>query len=302
MSMDARQLRYFLAVVDHGGVHGAARELFVAQPSVSQALRGLERDLGTELFHRTGRRLVLTPAGESLVGPARDVLRGLRLARATVAAVGGLRGGRVLLSSMPSQAVRPLTELIARFAADHPLVEVVVRAAATPVEVLEAVRVGTAELGLLGAAEPPALPGITALPLGTQRFVLVAGHEEDLPPGDPVPPADLAGCRLIVGQHGTGMRRAADAVLAAAPGARVAVEVEHREAVLPLVLAGVGVAVLSESWRGLAAGAGAVVRDLACDEVLHVCLVHREGPLTPAAAHFLLAAGVAASGAPDEPG
>jgi DNA-binding transcriptional LysR family regulator len=290
--MDVRQLRYFLAVVDHGGVHGAARELFVAQPSVSQALRGLERDLGTELFHRTGRRLVLTPAGESLVGPARAVLRGMRLARATVAAVGGLRGGRVLLSSMPSQAVRPLTEMISRFAARYPLVEVVVRAAATPAEVLDAVRVGTVELGVLGAAEPPVLAGIVAWPLGTQRFVLLARRADDLPAVDPVPPESLLGCRLIVGQPGTGMRRAADAVLAVAAGARVAVEVEHREAVLPLVLAGVGVAVLSESWRGLAADAGAVVRDLASDEVLHVCLVHREGGLSPAATQFLVAAGV----------
>ncbi|OLF15987.1 LysR family transcriptional regulator [Actinophytocola xanthii] len=294
--MDVRQLRYFLAVVDHGSVHGAARELFVAQPSVSQALRGLERDLGTELFHRTGRRLVLTSAGESLVGPARDVLRGLRLARSTVAAVGGLRGGRLLLSSMPSQAVRPLTGMISRFATEYPLVEIVVRAAATPAEVLEAVRVGTAELGVLGAAERPAVAGIAAWPLGTQRFVLVAGREDDLPAVDPVPPESLAGCRLIVGQPGTGMRRAADAVLAAAEGARVAVEVEHREAVLPLVLAGVGVAVLSESWRGLAADAGAVVRDLASDEVLHVCLVHRNGALSPAAARFLATAGVGEPG------
>ncbi|HEX6356335.1 LysR family transcriptional regulator [Actinophytocola sp.] len=85
--MDMRQLRYFLAIVDHGSVHRAAQELFVAQPSVSQALRSLERDLGTDLFHRTGRKLVLTPAGERLIDPAREVLRGVELARATVEAV-----------------------------------------------------------------------------------------------------------------------------------------------------------------------------------------------------------------------
>ncbi|OLF10248.1 LysR family transcriptional regulator [Actinophytocola xinjiangensis] len=284
--MDVRQLRYFLAVVDHGSVHRAARELFVAQPSVSQALRALERDLGAELFHRTGRRLVLTAAGEGLVEPARDVLAGLRLARDTVEAVEGLRGGRLLISAMPSQAVSPLAGMIGRFAARHPDVEVVVRAGATPPEVLDAVRVGAAELGVLGAARRPEPAGMVVTPLATQRFVLVAAAPGDLPAGGPVSPAALAGVRLIAGQRGTVMRRAADDIVRAAPGSRIAVEVEHREAVLPLVLAGVGVAVLSESWRQLALDAGLAVRDLDSPEVLHVCLVHRTGRLSPAAREF----------------
>ncbi|HEX2130847.1 MAG TPA: LysR family transcriptional regulator [Actinophytocola sp.] len=284
--MDVRQLQYFLAVVDHGSVHRAARELFVAQPSVSQALRALERDLGADLFHRTGRRLVLTPAGEQLIDPARDVLRGMHLARATVAAVDGLRGGRLIVASMPSQAVAPLAGMISRFAARYPDVEVVVRAAATPPEVVEAVRVGAVELGVLGAPVAPELDGLVVTPLETQRFVLVAASEDDLPAGQPVPPETLRGCRLIVGQPGTGMRRVADDIVRVAEGSRVAVEVGHREAVLPLVLAGVGVAVLSESWRRLALDAGAVVRDLECAEVLHVCLLHRAGRLSPAATAF----------------
>lgn len=286
--MDVRQLRYFLAIVDHGGVHRAARELFVAQPSVSQALRALERDLGTDLFHRTGRRLVLSPAGERLIDPAREVLRGVELARATVEAVHGLRSGRLVLSAMPSQAVSPLAPMIVRYRVDHPEVEVVVRAANTPPEVAAAVRAGVAELGMLGTPGlGPELAGLTVHHLETQAFVLVAATEADLPAGEPVPPDALAGQRLIVGQAGTGIRRAADDILRRSRGSRIAVEIEHREAVLPLVLGRVGVAVLSESWRELARSAGAAVRDLASDEVLRVCLVHREGRLSPAAAAFL---------------
>lgn len=47
--MNLRQLRYFLAIVDHGGVHRAAEALLIAQSSLSQTMRALERDLGTEL-------------------------------------------------------------------------------------------------------------------------------------------------------------------------------------------------------------------------------------------------------------
>ena len=73
--MDQRRLEYFLAVVEEGGVTRAAGRLHVAQPSLSQALKTLEAELGLELFHRVGRRLRLSAAGEAFVGPARQVLR-----------------------------------------------------------------------------------------------------------------------------------------------------------------------------------------------------------------------------------
>ncbi|ANN18756.1 LysR family transcriptional regulator [Amycolatopsis orientalis] len=285
--MDARQLKYFLAVVDAGSVHRAAERLYVAQPSVSQALRTLERDLGSLLFHRTGRRLVLTAAGHALVAPAREVMRGLDLARATVEAVDGLLGGELVIASMPSQSVSPLARLIAAFAAVNPRVQVSVRAASTPDDVRRMLTTGDAELGVV-AASPAAgsLPGLAALHLETQRFAVLGRDEAALPAGDPVRPADLAGAALIVGQQGTGMRGVADTVRRQAPGSRFAVEVEHREAVLPLVLAGVGIAVVSDSWRALAKAAGAAVRSLDCPDSLDVSLVSRPGRLSPAAAAF----------------
>ena len=57
MPMDERRLRYFLAIVEEGSVTAAARELHIAQPSLSQALRSLENELGAELFLRAGRGL-----------------------------------------------------------------------------------------------------------------------------------------------------------------------------------------------------------------------------------------------------
>ena len=88
--MDLRRLRLFMAVVDEGGFTRAAESEFVSQPSVSQAIRELEDELGTPLFHRVGRGVVLTAAGEALVGPARQALRDVESATAAVAAVVGL--------------------------------------------------------------------------------------------------------------------------------------------------------------------------------------------------------------------
>jgi DNA-binding transcriptional LysR family regulator len=69
--MDARQLEYFLAIVDHDGFGRAAQQLHIAQPSLSQSIANLERELGVQLFHRIGRGVVLSTAGSDLIAPAR---------------------------------------------------------------------------------------------------------------------------------------------------------------------------------------------------------------------------------------
>src|ERR1700748_2051009 len=106
--MDLRRLRLFLAVVDHGGMTRAAEAEHVAQPSVSQAIRELEAEVGTPLFHRVGRRVVLTAAGEAVVEPARQVLRDVETGRAAVEAGPGLAAGRLDLVALPTLAVDPV--------------------------------------------------------------------------------------------------------------------------------------------------------------------------------------------------
>jgi len=285
--VDVRQLEYFLAVVDHGGFNRAAAALYLAQPSLSQAIRSLERDLGSELFHRVGRRAVLTEAGSALIEPARTAVRSLELARTSVESVRGLHGGRIEIAAMPSQSVEPLTGMIERFTGLHPGVTVTIRAASTPGDVVQAVRTGVAELGLLATPEPLPATDVAVHPVGEQRFVLVTPPDSPFPPGRPVRHEQLAGQRLIVGQQGTGMRRYIDDLRASGVDCAIAVETEHRVAILPLVLSGVGLTVVTDSWRELAEAAGARVFDLDPTAVLRIALVSRKHTLTPAAARFL---------------
>lgn len=288
--MDVRQLEYFLAVVDNGGFNRAARTLHLAQPSLSQAIRNLERDLGSMLFHRIGRRVVLTEAGHALIEPAREVVRSLGVARASVESVHAMRTGAVDIASMPSPAVEPLSRMIQAFSQRCPGVALNIRAAGVAQAVLELVRTGVTELGLLSAWELPASPDVRLHPVEDQRFVLVAPPDGPFPPGQPVSRQQLAGQRLIVGERGTGIRRLVDDIRASGVDLTVAVTSEHREAVLPLVLGGVGFGVLAEAWRQLAQRAGAVVLDLDPPASLHIALVSRKGRLTPAAHEFLTTA------------
>ncbi len=72
--MELYQLRYFLAVAETGNFTKAAGRSFISQPSLSQQILNLEEEFGQKLFHRMGRKAVLTEAGKTLVEGARRIL------------------------------------------------------------------------------------------------------------------------------------------------------------------------------------------------------------------------------------
>jgi DNA-binding transcriptional LysR family regulator len=164
---------------------------------------------------------------------------------------------------------------------------VTIRAASVTRTVLDMVRSGVTELGLLSARDWPAVSGVALHPVEKQKFVLVTPPDGPFAPDRPVPCERLAGQRLIVGEPGTGIRQLVEDIRASGVELTVAVESEHREPILPLVLKGVGVAILAESWTRLARRAGAMVLDLDPPAYLHVALATRKAGLTPAAREFL---------------
>src|ERR1700735_818535 len=124
MSMDERRLRYFLAIVEEGSVTAAAARPHVAQPSLSQSLRGIERELGTELFDRVGRGLQLTSAGHALIGPARQALLALDAARSAGREIAAALAGELAIAARATLAADPLAEMVGRFRQAHPGVTV----------------------------------------------------------------------------------------------------------------------------------------------------------------------------------
>lgn len=286
--MDTRKLKYFLAVVDHGGFNRAAEHLLIAQPSLSQTIAGLEKELGVPLFHRIGRRVVLSDAGKELVGPARLVMRDLDAAQSAVQALRGIRSGRLDIITMPSPGIEPLTSMIAAFTRSYPSVRLNVEAAFTPEEVIESVRSGSTEIGLAGSPTPIRVPGVEVLQLERQPLILIVNPQADtFGPGDAIGRGDLAGHRLIASQRGSLMRWLVDDALAHGVKAEIVVEAAHRTSILPLVLAGVGHAVMPSSWAPLAHESG--LRTLLLEPVSHleVAILSRKDDLTPAALAFL---------------
>jgi len=288
--MDARQLKFFLAVIDYGGFSRAAEQLFIAQPSLSQTIAGLERELGVPLFHRVGRGVVPSDAAERLIGPARQVMRDLATAQSAIDAVKGITTGQVEIISMPSPAVEPLTTIMTGFVEKHPDITISVAAAFEPDDVLHAVRTGEVEVGLLGASTSLKVADLRVLPIEDQELVLITAPDGPLACIDTITPTDLTGHGLVVAPKGSLMRARVDEVLSSGVEAKVVAEVAHRTSILPMVLAGVGDALLPAGWSRLARAAGARVVRIAPPSHLHIAMVTRRAPLTPASAAFVLTA------------
>jgi DNA-binding transcriptional LysR family regulator len=290
--MDVRQLRAVVAVVDEGGVTRAAYELHVAQPSLSQTVRSLEHELGVELFHRVGRRLVLSAAGEALVGPARQVLRDMDTVSASVTQVRGLTAGRLDLVAEPTLATDPVAGFIGAFRVAYPGVTVRLAEPENAAELAARVadgrsEVGLAELPLVAVSEAGALV-TEALLIQDVLVVRPSGTPTDGLAGAGLAVEDLAGAPLITTPLGTSSRALVERALAAvAITPLVAVETEQREALLPLVLAGAGSALLPRPLAEQARSQGAVVMELRPPLRRTVGLVHRRGTLSPAARAFV---------------
>jgi LysR family transcriptional regulator, carnitine catabolism transcriptional activator len=283
--MDERRLRYFLAVVDEGSVTRAAHRLHVAQPSLSQAVRAFEAELGVQLFHRVGRGLRLSTAGQALVGPAHQILRAIDEARNAVNGVVELRTGTVEIAALPTLAVDPMARLIGRFRAQYPGVEVRVLEPESVDRVGELVREGACELG--ASHLPLPREQLVTHPLGEQelQFVLPPKTAAD---GRPIRARELAQTPLVVSPPGTSTRILLEQALGGiGVTPRIAVQTAAREAIIPLVLAGAGAALLPAPLASEARRRGAVVRSARPPITREVGLVHRSESLSPAATAFL---------------
>jgi len=295
--MDLRRLEYFLAVVEHGRVTVAANELHVAQPSLSQAIRALERDLGAELFVRNGRGLTPTPAGLALVGPARRVLRDLAAAKAAVGDVIELTAGWLDIATHDRLGFDPLASVLAEFHRRHSGVPVRLHEPRTVAELIRTLVEGRCELGLAYTG-PNQLAGDHTTGEGEHATLVVRriGHhdvwvllppESDVP--DPLPLAALDGRVVIDSMTGFGAVRTTvrEAMRAAGVRMRSGVRTRHLEAIAPLVLAGAGVAFTSPGYAREAARTGVVARRLEPRIGCDFALLHRSGALSPAAREFV---------------
>ncbi|MFE5700656.1 LysR family transcriptional regulator [Rhodococcus koreensis] len=284
--MDRRHLVHFLAVVDEGSISAAARRLGLSQPSVSQTIHELERELECTLFTR-GRGMSATSNGRALIGPARSALRALDTARWAIEDVSELKSGELDIGSVVNLAVDPLVDLVKRYRGRHPGVTIHIRRVHVGARGFDDLARGHVELLL--TEYPPAATGYQEVPFGERPLVAV------FPPGTPLADRpmrieELADRDVISAPFPGAIGRAYMNRLLAARGLGNLVpvlETAHRHAVIPLILAGVGGTILHGTEADLAARLGAVVRPLDVSLPTGHALYYRSDELSPAARAFV---------------
>ena len=188
--MEISQITAFLAVAEELHFGRAAQRLHSAQPPLSRTIRQLEKQLGATLFERNTRNVRLTPAGEALLGPAREILDACRLAEIAVAAAGRGQVGRVRIGFAGVSSHL----LIGRWAKlvrhTHPGIEFVLDSSAFASEALNKLLDGTLDIGLVRWIFTP--PGIASRVILNEDFVVAVPTDHALAGSDSVRIEELA--------------------------------------------------------------------------------------------------------------
>jgi DNA-binding transcriptional LysR family regulator len=164
------QIGAFVETARRGSVSRAADALFVSQPALTARLKGLEADLGAQLFVRTPRGMKLTEAGEAFLPYAVRALETLTDGRMQVNALERGGAGGLAIGAAPAVGTYVLPRLLKRFAQSHPRVGVRVRTGHSE-EILDLVLREQVDVGLVRTLHHR---DIVSTPLYEDRLVLVA--------------------------------------------------------------------------------------------------------------------------------
>jgi DNA-binding transcriptional LysR family regulator len=243
MSITITQLKAFLAVVRGGSVTAAADELVVTQPSVSSALAALSRELGCELFERSGRGVALTAAGRAFAPYAADVLGLLEQGRAGALEAAQVTARRLQIAAVTTAAESFVPPLLQAFSAHDPGVELAL-VVGNQYEVLERVLDHSVDVAICG--QPPADERLVCERLLDNEIVCITAPE-DPAAGGRLSSAELADRVWLLRESGSGTRILNEQFLAARGLAPSSLTLGSNGAIKQAVRAGLGVSLISRA-------------------------------------------------------
>src|SRR5881296_3717527 len=244
--MTLRQLEVFLAVAREKSFSLAAKRIHSSQPTLSEHISELETELGKQLFFRQGRRRVVTvtEAGRVFGQFAEQAVSAVEGARQALADLDGLAHGSLLIGASTTPGLYVLPRIVAAFRTKYPGVEVKLQIANS--QTIEGrVRARELDLGIVGGhAVSPGEECLAAGMLDELVLVVPPGHawakRRDIAPGL------LADEPLLVREQGSATRSVTERALQRAGiRFRMAMELDHTEAIKQGVMAGLGVAFVS---------------------------------------------------------
>lgn len=187
--MEMQQVRYFVALADTLNFTRAAEKCNVSQPALTRAIQQLEHELGGPLFHRERGNTHLSELGRMMFPYLQTVEEQARAAREQARAVKKLEKATLIIGTMCTIGPQLVVELMIRFQAAHPDVEVRVVDAGAP-QMIEMLEKGELEVAIVGV--PGELPeSLHQVPVFEERFVIVLPPNHRLVMHDEVRAAEL---------------------------------------------------------------------------------------------------------------
>jgi len=168
--IELRHLRYFLAVAETAHFTRAAEAIYVSQPTLSQQIKQLEEDLGTTLFDRIGKRVMLTEAGEILQVHAQRIFTELEQAQQAIQELEGLQGGELAVGVVQTVNAYMIPDLVARFTATYPKISLRIQELSAD-EIESRIEQGKLHLGI--SFIPPTSPFLEVELLFDEKLVLI---------------------------------------------------------------------------------------------------------------------------------
>jgi len=247
-SMELLQLKAFVAIADSGTFSRAALRLATTQPILSRRVRQLEQELGTELFYRNGRGVVLSEAGKLLAQYARPMLDSAHRATLQIQALGLSPVGQVVIGMPSSIATVLAADLVQEFCLAFPNVSLKIMEGYSG-HVVEWLTAGLLDVAVLYDA-----PGLKvniphADPVLTDELFLIGPfHDRAHLGAGPVPVSRLAQLSLVLPSRPHGIRVLVDEALnKVGLVANVQIEIDAMHTMLSLAEKGLGYTVLSAS-------------------------------------------------------
>jgi DNA-binding transcriptional LysR family regulator len=287
--MTLRQIESFLALARDGSFTRAARRLHLSQPTLSEHVQELERELGTPLFARRYRQVVLTEAGRTLEPYASRVMATLESAGQAVAELDGLQHGSLVVGASTTPGIYVLPRIIGRFRVAYPGITLSLQIANSRA-IEERVRAAHLEVGVVGGHLLAA--GEQCLTAGLiDELVLIVPPNHAWAKRGTIGLDHVSAEPLLMREDGSATRHVTERALRKAGVQwRVAMELDHTEAIKQAVMAGLGVAVVSAHAvrREVAVRHLAAVRVRGLELRRHFHVIHGEGrPLSGSARAFV---------------
>jgi DNA-binding transcriptional LysR family regulator len=283
--LELRHLRYFVVIAETGNLTRAAVRLHVTQPSLSQAMRELETEVGCALFLRRARGVDLTDGGRALRARAADILE--RAAEAPLAARNAAHGatGELVVGFTGSSVYGVLPALLSRFRERCPEVTLSLREMLTDVQ-LEALRERRIDVGLSRPAAGE--PGIASRTVARLPFVAALPVKHALAARRTIPLKALAEEPLIMleRRRGPGFYTQLMTLMSRAGiTPRIAHEASLMPTLVGMVGAGLGIAIVSAELANFEVR-DVVYRPLEGNDGVELALVWRRGDASRVLAEF----------------